>query len=519
MERCKFHGIHTAFTYRESWGGRRTEVKNSMMHGRVIEFDNITHSKFSIVDTIHLCAIADKMKATLESFSLKYVCSPDGYGLREERTEIPGDQIYKVYHTDKKRYFDYLHDDVTDTELLVHFLLPPLYYLLTYVPSMNLQNLIFAGNGQLWNKIIMKHYGRKPDTDTKILYPGGFTGIQSGVYKSCCKIDVASLYPSIMLAMGIHSKKDPDMYQLAVLSLIREERLRLKDLGAKGDKEADYQNLALKILINSGYGVLGTIGIPFNDMDAASMVTAYGRKVLDLMIQKCREKGAKIVQADTDGIIIEHPELERVHKEVQEQFPSWVVLDYEDEYDLVWIYKRKNYITYKNGKSKAIGIVRKRDKSELFKRYLTYVPQLFAEHGMDAVKEFTDNICNDIKDRKIPVELLAETKKMVDYKDKSTTSKIAKDLNASPGDKVTFYRYEKTEKYTTPKQKIEKVRVVIGYKRIEDYNNDYAIDHYIKEITKFKKSTSGKVTQEGWFPMFEQSIINPINETSSGEKL
>lgn len=523
MERCKAHNIHTGFVMKPGWRGRKTEVKNAIMFGKPIEFHNIEHSKFSIVDTMHLVGIADKMKATLDSYGLKYVCGPEGYGLREERTDIEGSEIFECFLKDQEKFFAYLHDDCIDTELLIHYLLPSIYYLLKYIPEINIHHLVISGNGQLWNKIITKHYGTRPDTDIKTTYPGGFTGIQSGVFKNCAKFDMSGMYPSIMLAMRIHSKKDPDLYQLKVLSLIRQERLRLKKLGNEGDKEAQYQQLALKILINSGYGVLGTIGIPFNDMDAAALVCAYGRKILDHMIQHCKHYGGTIVQADTDGVIVQSTELKVLHKSLQDSLPPWCVIDYEDEYDLVWIYKRKNYITYKNGKVSGIGIARKRDKCELYKRYLKYLPQLYTAHqpnGMAAVKAFTNNVVEQIKNRLVSVELLQETKKMVEYKNKDTHSKIAEDLKASPGDKITYYRYDKTEHYLTDKTQQKKTRQVIGYKRVSEFDNDYSTEYYINEIMKFKESkTTGKVTQEGWYQMFVRSITHPVNETSSGVEL
>lgn len=519
MARCKHHGIHTGFVMKPGWKGRKSEVKNSMWNGRPMEFDNIEHRNFNIIDTMHLCGIADKMKATLDGIGLKYVCGPEGYALRGERTDIEGDQIFNCFINDPVKFFAYLHDDCLDTEMLINFLLPSTYYLLKYVPRLNLQALVIAGNGQLWNNIISKHYGTRPETDIKTSFPGGFTGIQSGVYKNCAKFDVASLYPAIMLAMRIHSKKDYDMYQLKVMSLIRKERLRLKKLGHEGDKEAQYQQLALKILINSGYGVLGTIGISFNDMDAAAMVTAYGRKILDMMIQFCRNAGCKIVQADTDGLIVQHDELKRVHAELQAHFPPWVVIEYEEDYDLVWVYKRKNYITYQGDKVSGIGMVRKRDKCTLYKNYLKYLPKLYEEHGMKGVEVFTENVVAQIETHQLPVDLLQETKKMIEYQDKTTHSKINEDLEANPGQKISFYRYDKEEEYTTPKTQIIRTRKSIGYKRVTDYDNDYSSSYYINEIMKFKQNEQGKVTQEGWLSMFQRSITHPINETQSGELL
>ena len=521
MERCRFHGIRSGFNEAPGYYQSTTEVKNSMWHGKPIRFLNIVHPNFNIVDTLHLTSITDKSQGRLTSFGLKYVCGPDGYGLVDDRVEIDGDKILLAYFKEYDKFHQYLKDDVDTTKLLVNYLLPSFYYLLKYVPNVIIQDLIFKGNGQNWSAMIEKHYGFRPEPDQKTVYPGGFTGIKSGVFTNCFKLDYSSLYPYTMIHNRIHSRKDPDMYQLKVLSAIKKERLRLKALGQEGDKDAKLQEKALKVIINSGYGVLGTIGVPFNDMTAASRVTAFGRKALDYMISVVKSHGGIVVQADTDGIVVSHPDAKGLHQKVQDSLPDWLNVDLEDQYDWVWIYKRKNYITCANGKIKAVGIVRKREKSELMKRYFKYLPELYLKHGREGVEKFTDNLMKDLENRTIPIHLLAETKKMVDYSKKpDTKSQIQEDLKAKPGESVTFYRKEITEEYRTAKTNQLKTKTRIAYERIENFNNDYSVEYYKNEFLKVKWSEKAqKFTQEGYKWMFLNSIINPINETSSGKEL
>jgi len=519
MEQCKQAGIHTGFVLKPGWRGRKSEVKNSNVHGRVIEFENIEHRNFNIVDTFHLCGIADKMQASLQEFGLKFVCGPDGYNLRGDRVDIPGDKINETFHNDHDKFLAYLGDDCKDTRLLIDFLLPSLWYLLVYIPDMNLQSLIFAGNGQLWNGILYKHYGYKPEADRKVSYSGGFTGVKSGVFPKCKKMDVSSLYPSIQLAKRICSKKDVDQYQLKVLSLIKRLRLELKEKGNNGDKDSEYQSLSLKIIINSGYGFLGTIGINFNDIEAADLITTTGRKVLAHMIEYCRYNGANIVQADTDGIILQHENLDGLHAALQRDSPKWVDIDLEASYDWVWIYKRKNYLTCINGKIKAVGLLRKRGKCELYRRFLKHLPVVYLEHEIEGCRKFKDSIVQALKNHEIPLELLIESKKITNYKDPNVNDKIATALKAEPGDYVKYFRYDKIEEYITPKKKEKKTRKVYGYCRANDTTHTYSADYYINEIIKFKKGKTRDKNKEGWYYSFENSIVDPINETSSGEEL
>ena len=50
-----------------------------------------------------------------------------------------------------------------------------------------------------------------------------------GLHKDIAKIDVSSLYPSIMLKYGICSHKDTQRVGLSILDYLTRERLRLKE--------------------------------------------------------------------------------------------------------------------------------------------------------------------------------------------------------------------------------------------------------------------------------------------------
>ena len=95
--------------------------------------------------------------------------------------------------------------------------------------------------------------------------------------------------------------------------------------------------------------------------------------------------------------------------------------------------------------------------------------------GIDSVERFTNNLIDKLKKHEIPITLLSVTEKITEYKNGTTVSQKEKDLKALPGESVTFYVVDIHEAYTTPKKGITKVRKRFGYKRIEDYNNDYSI--------------------------------------------
>lgn len=62
----------------------------------------------------------------------------------------------------------------------------------------------------VWEQILERHYGKSAMADDKRDYIGGLVVAREGLFSPCCKIDVASLYPTIMLSYRIHSRKDTD---------------------------------------------------------------------------------------------------------------------------------------------------------------------------------------------------------------------------------------------------------------------------------------------------------------------
>jgi hypothetical protein len=119
------------------------------------------------------------------------------------------------------------------------------------------------------------------------------------------KVDIASLYPTIMLAYRIHSRKDPDQIALRWL-----KTLTRAAVGVEGESKSRRRQRSNHAGSNENpaqfslYGFYGTGGYPFNDMNAAESVTKIGRKILTCMIAAIEDAGGFIVEADTDGLIV-----------------------------------------------------------------------------------------------------------------------------------------------------------------------------------------------------------------------
>ncbi len=130
---------------------------------------------------------------------------------------------------------------------------------MNYVPNLNFQTLAIASSALKAQKIHQRLLpGVEPDADGQAGFDGGTVELlKPGLHSNVAKIDVSSLYPSIMLRYGICSRKDTENRFLGVLEYMRSERLRLKALGKQGDQSASFQEKALKVLINGSYGLFG----------------------------------------------------------------------------------------------------------------------------------------------------------------------------------------------------------------------------------------------------------------------
>ena len=158
-------------------------------------------------------------------------------------------------------------------------------------------------------------------------------------------LDVGSMYPSIIInlnALGSSTK---------LYDSIRKERLSIK-------KTDPLRANALKLILNSTYGLLKNQYSLLNNPRASSSVCIYGQIALFVLCEMLDAYGYKIINANTDGVaFLDDPKLKDGYKKVQQQWEKEFSLFLElDEFDR-WVQRDvNNYVAVKkDGKLKLKG--------------------------------------------------------------------------------------------------------------------------------------------------------------------
>lgn len=535
----------TTFRTAQKWG-KPTQYN-------AIFYNGIRGKHVAIIDLYHQVLAWDYVKRIMTEYNLKQsvkqIPSLVDPLRKEDRTELDYQMILKCIQawsipkqkephlgkTGEELLREYLVYDLEDTKLLGEYLLPSIYYQKLILPAdqWKLQAISTSGNGKKWNSILEEEYKNvitesddsyidTVEPSPKLRYDGGYTYARAGLYRNVSKIDVASLYPSVMLIYGIYTSKDIFGKMLAILYWLTKERLRLKKIGkdktGKYTKEeisdAKQMEASMKVMINSLYGLLGTMGVKFNDYFAAALVTAYGRKILKLMMETIEKHGGICASCDTDGVYYSTNDdtFEKnkfIHQKVQEAMPEGINIDYEGDIEALAFYVpaidnkkfskkklkemgieegqyldeglRKNYIMMlRDGKTKANGKYRKRDRCRLEKEFTPQLLQWYMKSPMQATK-FYLVVKNQIENMTMPIELLTINRKI-----KKSEKTVVELGLGKPEEAITFYEAYQ-EVLIDPNKKIRrnaKPKPTNVKKLSKHYDMDYDVKFYLDIITQ-----------------------------------
>ncbi len=155
--------------------------------------------------------------------------------------------------------------------------------------------------------------------------PGGYVlDSEPGLYSNVLVLDFKSLYPSIIRTflidpLGMHlAELEADSTsvegyldarfsrQHAILPDLVSELWQRRDSAKQVNDTALSQ--AIKIIMNSFYGVLGTPACRFYDPKLASSITLRGHQIITDSLRLIEQQGFRVIYGDTDSLFVLLPE-------------------------------------------------------------------------------------------------------------------------------------------------------------------------------------------------------------------
>jgi len=262
-----------------------------------------------------------------ESFSLDNVAREILGGGKLLHGDSRGDEITRLFQQDKTALADYnLKDCELVSEIFEHTAMLDFAVARTVMTGLNIDRM--GGSVASFDNLYLPRLHRQgyvaPNASTEhIASPGGFVLDSSpGLYDHVLVLDFKSLYPSIIrtfridplgLALGMsaglpEADTVPGFLQARFArdghilpDLIQQLWLQRDEAKRAGDAPLSQ---AIKIIMNSFYGVLGTPGCRFFDARLATSITRRGHEILNRTRDFIEKAGHRVIYGDTDSVFV-----------------------------------------------------------------------------------------------------------------------------------------------------------------------------------------------------------------------
>ncbi len=422
--------------------------------------------------------------------------------LGEEKMDVVSSEMDREWTENREKVIEYC---IKDADLALRLLKKTAalqkYMDLATVSRLPLDVAMNSGSSTLIDSILirmadrrgvavpMNSYGRSRE---KI--EGGYVhAIDPGLYHWVCVLDFKSMYPSLMIAKNIcfttivddkdaEEGKDYIVSPTGVKFLPKEEKVGLipellqrlmdeRDETKRKMKEAEkagnseeyryYNGLqaAIKVLMNSFYGVFASSFYRFTDRRIGASITAFARESTKYVITTLEKENIKVVYGDTDSVFFTSPfsnleETIAFGTEIAERFSrEGATLEFEKILEPLFSHgKKKRYVGRIVWPEEDIIIrgyeIRRTDSFELQSRVLMGVFQRILDEDIDGAVEYARDAVRDIMNGRVKLEDLVISRSCKPFKayknpDSQLTVQTAKKMMARgyefiPGMKVSW---------------------------------------------------------------------------------
>ena len=170
-----------------------------------------------------------------------------------------------------------------------------------------------------------------PRTSESTIEGGYVHAIRPGLYRWVVVLDFKAMYPSIIVARNLCFTTlspegtivapggarflAPEVRRGIIPEILTElladrERFRQASRTAPSPEVAEYydglQN-AVKVLMNSFYGVLASSFYRFTNKEIGASITAFAREAITTIIRELEQEGLEVIYSDTDSVFVRSP--------------------------------------------------------------------------------------------------------------------------------------------------------------------------------------------------------------------
>ncbi|MCK5414579.1 MAG: DNA polymerase II, partial [Thermoplasmata archaeon] len=261
--------------------------------------------------------------------------------LGEQKLDVNTAKIDEEWAADQDRVVEYcIQDAVLALRILESIAVLEKMQDLATVSKLPLNDVINGRTSQLIDSIFIRKADRagvgvpltrRTSRDTKI--EGAYVhSIQPGLYRWIVVLDFKSMYPSIIIANNMcFTTLSPDGEHVSPIEgvrfitkeegkgllagileelMVERDSIKAKMKAAETEKErAYYDGLqeAVKILMNSFYGVFASSFYRFTNRKIGESITAFARENIKAVIRDLEEENISVIYSDTDSVFIESP--------------------------------------------------------------------------------------------------------------------------------------------------------------------------------------------------------------------
>lgn len=280
-----------------------------------------------------------------------------------DKVATRGDEITRLFHEDKMALATY---NIEDCRLVLDIFHHAglFHYLISRTQMTGLQIDKIGGSSQAFDNLYLPRLHRQGYVAP--VYASGASGLDNpggyvmdslpGLYDHVLVLDFKSLYPSIILTFqidplglyeGLRATNEDTIPGFNQAFFHREKHILpdlLQELWRQRDtaKAAGNKSLqqAIKIIMNSFYGVLGSPVCRFFDQRLSGSITLRGHQILKETRDFIEAKGFSVIYGDTDSVFVwaenarSDQAAEKIGNELASQLNEWWTQRVRDEFGL-----------------------------------------------------------------------------------------------------------------------------------------------------------------------------------------